>query len=309
MQKKFNVVAVGRAYTDIIADASTGFLRTHQIPIDGQRECSVAELKSIQEALSSTQFIPGGPSANSVAMIASLGGKAGYFGKVYSDAAGQSFLEDFNQRKIELCCSPYANNPEMSATCIVLVTGEQRSFIYNPGCGDYFSPEDFDKFDFSSCDYFLVEAHLLTSVIAKATIVNALKQAKNKCDIVINLQGMTEWLSDTAKFIISQADIIIGNEREQTAFTQTVSSSHPASQLIVTTKGALGAEIQQGNDKYHTPAKKPKVFINSIGAGDAFIAGLLFGLSSRLSITASIQCALETAAAILAVSGARPSHH
>jgi sugar/nucleoside kinase (ribokinase family) len=310
MRKRFNVVAAGRAYTDIIANASTDFLLQYQIPLDDQRECSVAELKKIQEALTAKQFFPGGPSANTLAMLSTLGAKTGYFGKIYQDAAGQSFQEDFTQRKIEWCCSPNITHPEMSATCVVLVTGEQRSFIYNPGCGDYFSPVDFNQFDFRSSEYFLVEAHLLTSSVAKKIITGALNQAKNNCDIVINLQGITNWHdSNIAELIHSHANIIVGNEREQSAFAKTLSSSHQEAQIIVTTKGPAGADFQQGDYNYHAPAVTPKVFINSVGAGDAFIAGLLFGLSSEMSIADSMQCAVQTAAAILEESGARPLHH
>src|SRR5471030_1103619 len=89
--QRYNVIAVGRAYTDIIDHASAEFLQTHNIPIDGQRECSVPELKKIQEALSQPQMVAGGPSANTVAIISALEGKAGFFGKLYRDIAGQNF--------------------------------------------------------------------------------------------------------------------------------------------------------------------------------------------------------------------------
>ena len=36
---KFNLIAAGRAYTDVITHVSTDFLSIHNIPFDGQREC------------------------------------------------------------------------------------------------------------------------------------------------------------------------------------------------------------------------------------------------------------------------------
>ena len=310
MQKIFNVVAVGRAYTDVIAHASAEFLQAHQIPIDGQRECSVAELKKIQALLSTTQMVAGGPGANTAAIVSALGGRAGYFGKVYRDAAGEGFLADFSQRKVAMCCSAYATAPELSGTCLVLLTDASRSFAYNPGCSDYFSTADFAKFDFLTTDFFLLEAHLLTSEIARPAIMKAVEQAKNKAIIVVNLHGIVDWQAfhDVAQYISSQADIIIGNQNEQNAFALAVDCS-PLSQFIVTTKGADGAELWQfGHVLCHVPAEKPKSFVSSIGAGDGFIAGFLLGQSSGMNLEKSMRYAVRTAAAILGESGARPTH-
>ncbi|MES2217375.1 MAG: PfkB family carbohydrate kinase [Pseudomonadota bacterium] len=308
MQKPYHIVAVGRACTDVIAHAAAEFLQTHQIPIDGQRECTVTELKEIEAALTKTQLVPGGPSANTVAVISALGGKAGFFGKVFHDGAGESYLADLKQRKIDLCCPPYASTPEMSGICLVLLTGQHRSFAYTPGCGDSFSAADFIEFDFSTSDFFLIEAHLLTSPMAKPAIIAAMEHAQNNCAIVINLQGITQWkgFTDVVQHIISKANIIIGNQDEQAAFAQVVNLQQ-SSQRVITTKGAAGAEISQaGCMLHHVPAIAPKMFVSSVGSGDAFIAGFLLGQSRGLSLKESMHQGTQTASIILEEEGARP---
>lgn len=313
MSKNFNVVAAGRAYTDIIARVPVEFLKAYQIPIDGGRKGSVAELKKIQERLSQTQMIAGGPSANTVATIASLGGKAGFFGKIYNDEAGQIFLEDFRQRGVELCCNPNSQSFKMSATCLVLLTDDKRSFAINHGCSDNFSAPDFDNFDFSNADFFLIEAHLLTSPIAKPAIVGAMERAENKSRLVVNLHGIRQWSisAEMAQHIYSKSDIIIGNKDEQAAFAQTINLlqlPQRASPTIITTNGANGAEIMQFNNTYcHIAAEAPRVFVSSVGAGDAFTAGFLFGLSSGMNEKESMRYAVQTATAILEETGARPT--
>jgi sugar/nucleoside kinase (ribokinase family) len=314
MEKTFNVVAAGRAYTDIIAHVSVEFLRQHQIPLDGQRECAVTELTQLQHELKLSQIVPGGPGANTVAIIAALGGTAGYFGKVYHDNAGQTFLADFTARNVVMCCASNATTPAMSATCLVLLTDQHRSFAYNPGCADYFSAADFNSFDFATTDFFLIEAHLLTSIIANNAIKTAMELALNKTSIVINLQGITEWKNfhDEARQIASHANIVIGNQQEQLAFAYVVNSLRlptPLSQLIVTTKGANGAVVASlGRQLYHhAPATKPVKLVSSNGAGDAFIAGLLLAQSRGLSIEDSMDRAILTATAILEDTGARPT--
>jgi sugar/nucleoside kinase (ribokinase family) len=306
MKNKFNVVGVGRAYTDLVAHVSAEFLEAHRIPLDGQREVSIEELKLIQSQLKETQMIAGGPSANTVANIKALGGSAGYFGKVYKDAAGECFLNDFQNREITLCCDPYAIHPALSASCLVLLTDQHRSFAYNPGCADYFAANDFAGFDFTTTDFFLVEAHLLTSVIAKPAILTALEQAKNKTATVINLQGITQWQNhpDIIK-VISTANFIIGNEQEQSAFANAVNLQQLSSHII-TTKGAHGAEISlNGHALHHEPAIAPEQFVNSLGAGDAFIAGFLLSHAKGSDIKDSMKQAVLAATTILTESGAR----
>jgi len=314
LPKVFDLVAIGRAYTDIVSHASDEFLQTYHIPFDGQRESSIDELKTIQQALTQPQIFPGGSSANTVSVIAALGGKAGFFGKVYRDYAGEFFLKDLKQRKVTLCCDCYRPFPSMSATCLVLLNSDQRSFAYNPGCADYFSLEDFEKFDFSKTHFLLIEAHLLTSSIASKSILQVMKQAKDKSEIVINLQGIKQWdsFNEIVRHIISYASIIIGNKDEQTAFNETVHSLQPSqqiSQISITTKGADGAEIYQpGQLPYSVPAIVPKMFVSSAGAGDAFIAGFLLSRSKGMGIKKSMHHAVLTATAILEETGARPTH-
>jgi sugar/nucleoside kinase (ribokinase family) len=308
--KKFNVIAAGRAYTDVVARVDAVFLRRHQIPQDGQRECSAAEISEIQTQLSALQRLAGGASSNTCAVISALGGKVGFFGKVFRDAAGEFFLEDARQRKIIFCCDPYSEKGGMSATCMVLLTERHRSFAYNTGCSNYFSAAEFEDFDFSIADFFLLEAHLLTHPDAFYSMKKALYTAKNHTHIVINLHGITAWNKqhEVVKLIAHYANIIVGNSVEQQTFQNVaVGLEKLPEQLIITTKGEIGAAACQSGQVWHAAAKKPFKFVSSVGAGDAFIAGFLLALSNGANVPASLSAAVDAATAMLEETGARPS--
>jgi sugar/nucleoside kinase (ribokinase family) len=128
----------------------------------------------------------------------------------------------------------------------------------------------------------------------------------------VNLHGLITWQGqmEVGKFILEYADIIIGNQQEQMAFAsvrrlfQRVDST---AQLYVTTKGEHGAEaIETGGRSYHTNATEPKQLVSTVGAGDAFIAGFLLGLSTGLTIEESLSRGINCASAILEELGARP---
>lgn len=154
-----------------------------------------------------------------------------------------------------------------------------------------------------------MEAHLLTSATARPAIEEALKMAKGKSHIAVNLQGITSWdkHADITEMIASQADIVIGNQEEQAAF-QSIAHSFQRSegQIVITTKGENGVEAVQGDEKFEVAAKAPKNFVSSVGAGDGFIAGFLLAQSKGKGIEESMKYGVQVATAILEEQGARP---
>jgi sugar/nucleoside kinase (ribokinase family) len=308
--KKFNVIAAGRAFTDIVATVDHPFLERHRIPADGQRECTTEEILQIQNFLSEAQMHAGGPSANTCAIVSALGGSVGYFGKVHRDLAGEFFLDDARKRNIHLCCDPYAIRADMSGTCLVLLTERKRSFAYTTGCSNLFSVSDFEEFNFALAEFFLLEAHLLTHASANHALENAMRYAKKYSRIVINLHGITVWDKHhkIVKLIAANADVIVGNDLEQQAFQDAAAllEKNPE-QLIIITRGEHGAHAYQSDNVWHAPAKLPRKLVSTVGAGDAFIAGLLLALSNGESVKASLAIAINVATAILSEIGARPS--
>ncbi len=311
LSRKFSVVAVGRAYTDVIAHVTQNFLDFHGIPVNGSLGCSASKLQEICSKVEPLQIIPGGPSANTAATIVSLGGTAGFFGNVHNDDNGLKFLEDFTSRGVALSCSPHHNAFQMSATCLVLLSGENRSIVYNEGCADSFAKDDFNKFDFLSANFFLIEAYLLTESSAKSIIMGAINQAQNRSNIVVNLQGIMSWnmCTEELQYINSKADVIIGNQEEQAAYScakNLIRANHKSSQLVITTKGAAGAMVAQDDRVLlEIAASAPNHFVSSVGAGDAFIAGFLLSQSRGLSIKESMSNATQVATCILEEAGGR----
>jgi sugar/nucleoside kinase (ribokinase family) len=311
--RKYAAVGAGRAYTDVIAEVPPKLLDDFCVPLNGGRRCHEAVLRQIQARLPVPQWLPGGPAANTMAGIAALGLKAGFFGKVMRDLPGEAFLADFRFRGVDLCCPPYGRNGPLSATCLVLLTPDgSRSFAFHPGCADEFTPADFAGFDFSQAEHFLVEAHALMDSPARAVLNAAITAAhRHGCRVAVNLQGMESWdgIESVVRDIIAgRADIIVGNETEQEAFSAIVPWKRlQADQIAVMTRGPDGAVAQCGADYIRAGAEAPARFVSSVGAGDQFIAGLLAGLALGRDLKASLTLAAQTAGAVLEEQGVRPT--
>jgi sugar/nucleoside kinase (ribokinase family) len=307
---RFAVVSAGFAYTDIVASVDQAFLDRHGIQSDAIIQMEPTALRLMQRELANPTVSPGGASANTAAVVASLGGKAGFFGKTGMDATGDLFLAAFREAGVELCCPVQERSAALSATCMILLAENgQRSMVYNPGNAEQFLASDFRNFDFRSADFFLVESQLLSSPRAAPVIRDAIAQAKGKTRIVINLQEIQnrQPFEALVPWIAAHADILIGNEAEHAAIRQLVRLPHSPRQTIVMTKGADGAEAWSESEHHRIAAQKPDKFVNTVGAGDAFTAGFLSGLSQGLDIQQSLGRAARVSTAMLGENGARPA--
>ncbi len=199
----------------------------------------------------------------------------------------------------------------MSAVCLVLLTEDRhRSFATNMGCAEDFNINDFRSFDFTKTNYFLIDVQLLSDAENPSVIRDAIEYAHDKTKIVFSFHNVNVWKDQQhlARFIVEKADILIGNDAEQTLFHNVLKLPLPPHQIVVTTRGEDGVEAYNGKKRFDIPGERPKHFVSSVGAGDSFTAGFLFGLSKGLSLEASLKYGVKTAVAILEEVGARPTH-
>lgn len=307
---RLNVITAGFAYTDIVATVDNAFFERNSIPVNTIVSMNANVLRRLQYNLSQAVVLPGGASANSASVVSALGGKAGFFGKIANDSIGDSFLEAFTKAGVELCCPIRDVKFDLSATCMILLDQNgQRSMVYNPGAAEQFLASDFEDFNYRSADFFLVESQLLSSARAAPVIRQAIERAKEQTRIVINLQEIQNRKPFKAllPWVAAHADILIGNEVEFQAVNKLIRLPHMPKQILVMTKGKDGAEAWAEEGHVQVPSISPKTFVNTVGAGDAFAAGLLYSLSNKQTLEQSLHRAARVAAAMIGESGGRPS--
>ncbi len=294
-----------------------GFAAGFEIPAESGLRVTPERLQEILKAASDhgVTFLPGGSVANTMAGVAALGGKAGYFGKFFSDELGKRFAKDLKIRGIDLLCKP-ASGIEHSiytpALCVILVEPDKISYMaYNPGCADNFSAKDFEKFDFARAKYFLIETHSLRDSPFRQDMLDTIKLAKAKgCKIVFALHDIGTWWAhkDLATDIVGPlADIILCSHNEMKEFVAVQPLPINKEQLVVTTLGVEGSRAQLCGRTIHMPASSNIDIENSIGAGDQYLAGLLIGLSHDMPLEKCMELAMLNAEAVLEERGARPS--
>ena len=81
---------------------------------------------------------------------------------------------------------------------------------------------------------------------------------------------------------------IVGNDYEISLISKktnlTIAQLQKKVSLVIVTRGAKGSAIYQQGKRFTIPAAKPNQVIDPTGAGDAYRAGLLYGLQKKLSL-------------------------
>jgi 2-dehydro-3-deoxygluconokinase len=110
--------------------------------------------------------------------------------------------------------------------------------------------------------------------------------------------AMSELLRHAGIAVVSSADLPvvfdIPVEDIRHALAQFSESYAPEARLVVVTRGPVGALARTASGEVIECQAYPSVVVDRIGAGDAFLAGLLYGLLAELGDAAAVQfgCAL-----------------
>ncbi len=314
--KTYDVVGLGRSYVDVFCSVPKGFAERFGLLSGNGLRVSTARLQDIlrEASASGVEYIPGGSVANTMAGVASLGGKAGFFGKFLRDRYGKVFARDMKARGIDLLCKPESgveHSLYAPALCIIVQEPDEKTYMaYDPGCSDNFSARDFAKTDFSKIGYFVVETHSLRDSPFRNDIVEAVKKARTQgCKSVFTLHDISSWWlhQDLAKDVIAPlADIILCSREEMKEFKNIQPIPVDGRQLVITTLEADGSYAHTGEGLVHVPTRKAAKIKNAVGAGDQYLAGLLVGLARGMPLKKSMELATQNAVAILQERGARP---
>ncbi len=107
-------------------------------------------------------------------------------------------------------------------------------------------------------------------------------KAKNIPYIFDPGQQVTSLADSQLRKAIAGAKVLIGNDYEINLISKKIGWSNgdlvKKTEILITTFGSKGSVIKQGDKIYKIPPAKPKNTSDPTGAGDAYRAGLIYGL-------------------------------
>ena len=316
MSESYDVFGVGNAMVDILALVEDEFVRQHGIDkgamtlVDAHRQGSLLnDLEHLELRLRS-----GGSAANTMIAVAQSGGSAFYTGKVADDTHGAFYREDLIEAGVDFDVSP-AGDRGPTGTCLVLTTPDtERTMCTNLGVSTELDKEDIDLDRMSRSKFIYVEGYLWDSDGPRAASMHAMENAKSKgVSVAFTFSDMflVERFGDDFRRITGEyCDVVFCNADEVRHFFGGSTLDDCARELgrmvetAFVTDGPNGSYVVSGGQIQHV-AGFPSKAVDTVGAGDAFAGGVLFGLAHQLGKLSAARWGNYVASRVVRLYGAR----
>jgi len=312
-----DVVGVGNAIVDVLAQADDAFLAAQGVAKGGMMLIDEDQAWRIYDAMAAGVEISGGSAANTIACLASLGGRGGFIGKVAVDALGETFRNDLRALGVIFDTPPLEGGPG-TGRCLVNVTPDaQRSMSTFLGAAGFVAPGDIDEALVQSAAIIYFEGYLFEQPVAREAFVKACaiaRAAGKKTALTLSDAGCVDRQHDAfVDFIGANVDIVLANDDEaatlfesddMATITEKARALCPLTAVTRSEKGSV--LIPRDGDIVEVPAVTPEKLIDTTGAGDAYAAGFLFGLARGRDLAGAGALGSLAAAEVISHFGARP---
>lgn len=313
---RYDVTGVGNAIVDVIASADDAFLAKHTIEKGAMTLIDEARAKELYAAMGPGQEVSGGSAANTLAGIASLGGRGAYIGKVADDQLGEIFGHDLRAAGVDYSTAPLQNGPA-TARCLILVTPDaQRSMNTFLGASTLFSKGDVDAERIAAAEITYLEGYLYDRDEAKAAFVEAARIARSagrKVALTLSDPFCVDRHRDSFRDLVANhVDVIFANEAELKSlyltedFDAALASVRAETRIAAITRSEKGAIITSGSETVVVPADAIEKLVDTTGAGDLFAAGFLLGLARGAGLETCARLGVMAAGEVITHVGARP---
>ena len=316
MTAAFDVAAVGNAIVDVLSPAEDSFLLAEGLTKGAMMLIDAERAVSLYGRMAAGVEASGGSAGNTVAGVASLGGRAAYVGKVADDALGAVFRHDITAIGVHFDPAPLKGG-DGTGRCLVNVTGDgQRTMCTYLGAANALTPEDVDPALIASAEIVYLEGYLFDPPAAREAFSKAAaagRAAGRQVALSLSDAFVVERHRDALlRFIEEDTDIVFANEAEVTALFQNsdfdgaVQTLAALTRTLVATRGAEGSLIVTGGQALPIAAAPVEKVVDTTGAGDQYAAGVLYGLARRLDPAICGRLGALAAAEVIGHYGPRP---
>lgn len=236
---------------------------------------------------------PGGAPANVAVAISRLGGKASFFGRVGNDPLGRFMKQTLKMEEVNTDSMVLDDEQRTSTVIVDLDDSGERSFTFmvKPSADQFFSIKDIPVFAANhwmhSCSIALANE---PSREATFESMVRIKAAGGYISFDPNLREEVwpnqDEIQKTVMKAVDLADVVKFSEEEILFLTNTQNLEdalsvfeHQVDKLVLVTLGSKGALAVFGGERKLISGLKIDQVIDTTGAGDAFVGGLLAKLS------------------------------
>jgi sugar/nucleoside kinase (ribokinase family) len=315
--RRLDVLAIGNAIVDVIANADDEFLAREGMHKGAMQLIDEAQADRLYAAMGPGRELSGGSAANTAAGLAALGLKAGFVGQLADDQLGIIFRHDIRSLGVEFATEP-RGDVGATARCLILVTPDaQRTMNTFLGAAQMLGPDAVDPADVAAATIVYLEGYLWDPAEPRAAMYKAMdaaREAGTKIAFTLSDSFVVERHRDDLVKLLAERriDILFANQAEAQALAQSddfdaaIDALRGQVETLVVTRHEHGAIAARGAEHASVPAEPIGELVDTTGAGDLFAAGFLAGQARGLSLEQSLRLGAICAAEVIQHYGARP---
>ena len=314
---RLDVLCIGNAIVDVIANASDNFLEQEGLVKGSMRLVDPEEAERLYSHMGPAHQVSGGSAGNTAAGIAALGGRAGFIGQVAPDQLGDFYRHDLQATGVEFI-TPATDVGVPTARSMILVTPDgHRTMNTFLGAAQHLPSSALDEAQIRNSAILYLEGYLWDPETPRYAMVRAIEVARQ------HNRKVAFTLSDT--FCVDRhregfnqlidggkVDILFANQAEIEALAgvahlgSALAAVSPKVETLVVTCSEHGALAIRGGERVDVPAEPINALVDTTGAGDLFAAGFLFGTAREKNLQVSLRLGAICAAEVIQHYGARP---
>ena len=312
----YDVVGIGNAIVDVIAQEEDAFIETHGLTKGAMVLIDAERAVELYDALNVLTETSGGSVANTMAGISSFGGSASFIGKVANDGLGTVFAEDSRSIGVGFSVEPGVDGDPTGRSMIVVTPDAERTMNTFLGAATTLYRSDIPEDVVAASTYLYCEGYIWDVDVTKDAIRHAMAVARDaggKISFTLSDSFCVERHFDEWHDLVdNDIDLLFGNEDE--LMTLTKAATHAAAieamrgrcEILCATRGEKGSLIVTADETIEIPVVPVENVIDTTGAGDQYAAGVLYGLTHGMSLRDAGMLGSAAAAEVISHLGPRP---
>ncbi|ACG76453.1 carbohydrate kinase, PfkB family [Phenylobacterium zucineum HLK1] len=316
MPELYDVAAIGNAIVDVIAPATDEFIAANGLDKGAMMLVDAQQSQALYAKMAPGMETSGGSAANTIAGLASFGGKGAFMGKVADDQLGGVFAHDMRAIGARFENAPLVGGPATAVSMINVTPDGQRTMCTYLGASVEFTDADVDQAVVEAAKIVYLEGYLFDAEAARRAFAKAAALAHGS-GRMIALTLSDSFVVERHRgallgFIENQVDLLFANEAEVTALFETddfdvaVAALRERVTLAAVTRSEKGSVILSKGERLTVAAEPVEKVVDTTGAGDQYAAGFMFGLSRGRPLQQCGKLASLAAAEVISHYGPRP---
>ncbi len=261
---RLDVLAIGNAIVDVIADTDDAFLDAEGLTKGSMRLIDAVEAERLYAHMGSAREVSGGSAGNTAAGVAALGGRAGFIGQVAPDQLGEFYIHDLRSVGVEFTTPPADFGAPTGRVMVLVTPGGHRTMNTFLGAAQNLSSEALDEAQLRRARILYLEGYLWDPETPRYAMIRAIEVARNagrKVAFTLSDSFCVERHRDGFNTLIDDGriDILFANVDEiqaMAAVPHLETAIAPFSLLVTTSSGTRAETASTAESKSVAPVSE-----------------------------------------------------